>query len=60
MTNIELNENQIEFLQEFNDFQLEGRYPDYKFEINKICDYSFTNKILINVIEIKECLIKQL
>ncbi len=30
------------FLRQLNDFQIEGRYPDYLFEINKICNFEFT------------------
>lgn len=29
-TTLELNDEQLDFLLVFNDFQLEGRYPDYQ------------------------------
>ena len=48
------------FLEEFNDFQLEGRYPDYLFKINKICTLEYTMSIIKKVQEIKLCLIEKL
>ncbi len=59
-TNQEFNKEDLIFLQEFNDFQLEGRYPDYLFRINKICTFEYTSKILKRIKEIKQCLIKKL
>ena len=45
-TNVSLNEEENSFLRTMNDFQLEGRYPDYTFKIYKICNKSFTEKLL--------------
>ena len=37
-TTAEIDDEKLLFLQEFNSFQLEGRYPDYLFAINLRCD----------------------
>jgi HEPN domain-containing protein len=59
-TNQIYEEKDLAFLEEFNDFQLEGRYPDYLFKINQICTVEFTTSILNKVKEIKKCLLKKL
>ena len=49
LSGMELSEEQSAFLDEVSDFNLESRYPDYKFEFYKICtkEYSenYFNKI---------------
>jgi len=55
-TNLNLSEDQLSFLEEFNDFQLEGRYPDYLFEIQKQCNKIYTLQLLDKVKSIKLCL----
>ncbi|MBM2813670.1 MAG: hypothetical protein HW421_432 [Ignavibacteria bacterium] len=59
-TNQKYNEEYLIFLEEFNDFQLEGRYPDYLFKINKTCTFEYTTSIFVKVKEIKQCLIEKL
>jgi HEPN domain-containing protein len=59
-SDIILEEDDLIFLQSFNDFQIEGRYPDYLFKINKICTFDFTVTTLQKVIFIKKCLLKNL
>ena len=59
-SNIILEEDDLIFLQSFNDFQIEGRYPDYLFKIKKVCNLAFTEKTLQKVIYIKKCLLKNL
>lgn len=54
-TNIEFKEETLTFLEEFNDFQLEGRYPDYRFSIYERCNSILTEKL----IEIKTCIQKK-
>lgn len=54
------NESDLTFLEEFNDFQLDGRYPDYIFSINKMCTLEFTKIILTKIEEVKQCLIEKL
>ena len=56
MTNIKLKQEDIEFLEEFNDFQLQGRYPDYMMKIYKICSFEYSNSILDKVKTIRTCL----
>jgi HEPN domain-containing protein len=56
LTNLDLEEEQLLFLEEFNDFQLEGRYPDYLFEINRRCDKIYTTQLLEQVKLILQCL----
>jgi len=41
---LKLSDKQKFFLDEVNDFNLEIRYPDYKFEFRNICDMEFTTK----------------
>lgn len=59
-SNIDLNQDQLLFLQSFNDFQIEGRYPDYLFKIDKICTFGFTKDTLKTVSEIIKCLQEKL
>jgi HEPN domain-containing protein len=59
-TNQNFKEDDLTFLEEFNDFQLEGRYPDYLFEINKRCTKEYTTSILNRVELIKKCLLEKL
>ncbi len=58
--NINMNEEDLVFLQLFNDFQIEGRYPDYLFKINKVCTFEFTKDKLQKVLELKTCLQEKL
>ncbi len=55
-TDLVLEEEDLQFLEEFNDFQLEGRYPDYLFNIQRRCNQSYTNTLLEKVKTIKICL----
>ncbi len=55
-----INDDQKKFLLIFNDFQLEGRYPDYKQKIFEICTKAKTNELLEKVKEIKQWMLKQL
>lgn len=55
-TNIEFDENILTFLEEFNDFQLEGRYPDYMFDIYKRCNTVITNELIEKVKNIRICI----
>lgn len=55
-TNLTLNQGQIELPEKMNDFQIEGRYPDYHFRIYQICTQEFTSQLLAEVNNLKECL----
>ncbi len=48
-TKLEFSEDQLVFLERMNDFQLEGRYPDYQFKIYQLCTKEFTERILEKV-----------
>ena len=50
---IVLEETDLQFLAEFNEFQLEGRYPDYQFKIYKRCTLEYTEELLKRVESIK-------
>lgn len=41
-----LNLNQLVFLEQINTFQIEGRYPDYRFSIYRTFDKQKTKLIL--------------
>lgn len=55
-TQVDLSEEDLVFLEEFNDFQIEGRYPDYLFMIQKRCTPEYTLALLEKVKTIKACL----
>jgi HEPN domain-containing protein len=55
-TKLLLDESTLLFLEEFNDFQLEGRYPDYMFAMSKKCDKIYTESLLTKVNQITQCL----
>jgi HEPN domain-containing protein len=59
-TNQEFQVEDLTFLEEFNDFQLEGRYPDYLFQINKKCTKEYTLSIFNKINDIRICLIEKL
>jgi HEPN domain-containing protein len=55
-TSVDLGEEDLQFLEEFNDFQLEGRYPDYLSAVQRRCNQEYTNELLEKVKSIKICL----
>lgn len=55
-TQLEFSNEELMFLEEFNDFQIEGRYPDYMFEVYKRCGEENTKQLLEQVEKIIECL----
>ena len=59
-SNIDLGEETMKFLEDFNKFQLSGRYPDYTNNLYKMCTKEFTLKQLEKVKEVKICLLKML
>lgn len=59
-TKLEITDEDLIFLEEFNDFQLEGRYPDYLFEIYKRCDRNYTKQLINKIKLIIECLQKKM
>jgi len=59
-TGVVLDEETLMFLDKFNDFQLSSRYPDYIFNISKICSDAFTTDTLKQTDIIRQCLLKML
>lgn len=59
-THLNLTQEQLLFLEEFNDFQMEGRYPDYLFAIHQRCNLSYTQKLISQVNELIQCLHKKM
>ena len=55
-TQLKLSDKQNEFLLNLNRFQLEGRYPDYISNMQKICTKEFTYEMITRTKEIKEWL----
>ena len=52
VSGVELTEEKKLFLDEINDFNIEIRYPDYRFDFYKKCTEEFTKKYFD---KIKEC-----
>jgi hypothetical protein len=50
----------MKFLEDFNKFQLSGRYPDYTNNIYKMCTEEFTSEKFEKVKEIRICLLEML
>lgn len=59
-TRIEPTENQKEFMLNLNRFQLEGRYPEYRTKMNKICTKDFTTTMINQTNELRQWLLSQL
>ena len=59
-TDLIFNEEDIIFIKNFNDFQIEGRYPNYLFEMNEICTKERTSDLLEKAKLIKICLQEKL
>ncbi len=55
-TTIEFTNEQMVFLTLMNNFQIQGRYPDYKFKINQLLTEEYVNSIVQNYYEIRQCL----
>jgi len=59
-TQLEISEENKEFLLSLNRFQIEGRYPDYVAQLYKICDESFTKEIIDQTEKLKQWLLNKL
>jgi len=59
-SNIDLGEDMMRFLEDFNDFQISGRYPDYTNNMYNLCSKEFTLDKLIKVKEIRQCLLEMM
>jgi HEPN domain-containing protein len=60
LSNINLGEETMKFLEMLNRFQLSARYPDYINDMYKICTKDYTEKQLEKVKEVRQCLIEML
>jgi hypothetical protein len=58
--NIELNESEIAFLLEVNEFNLETRYPDFKLDFYKKCTKQFSSDYILKIKEIYKCIAGQI
>lgn len=56
ITRCSFDEDTRAFLELLNDFQLEGRYPDYQFRIYQRCNKEFTVQIINKIEPIRICL----
>jgi len=59
-SDINMGEETMKFLEDFNNFQLSGRYPDYTKNIYKVCTKDFTVEKLEKIEEVRTCLLKML
>jgi HEPN domain-containing protein len=59
-TKFEITDEDKDFFRAMNQFQLEGRYPDYKNMLYKIYKGLKTKKILDKVNTVRKCLLKNL
>ena len=57
-TAMTLSVEQIKILNLLNDFQIQGRYPDYKLKIKQILTKEYSETIFPKIIEIRLCLIE--
>ena len=58
-TNLELSEEDTDFLQTMNVFQIEGRYPDHLTQLNKTISRERTEGIIAQVKQLFVCLQEQ-
>ena len=54
-TTLQLSEEQLMFLANVNDFNIESRYPDYKFSFYKTCTKEFTEEQFTRIQEMYQC-----
>jgi HEPN domain-containing protein len=59
-TKLPLNEGQLAFLADVNDFNIEGRYPDFKFSFYKTCTKEFTEEQFQKIKEMYQWLLSQM
>lgn len=59
-TEINLSIEQERFLAIMNDFQIQGRYPDYKKKVNQMLTTDFVEKFVPQFTELRKCLLENL
>jgi len=59
-TKLKLSEEDVKFLKEVNEFNIETRYPDKKLSFYKLCTKEFTGKYFQKIKEFYQWLIKEI
>ena len=59
-TELQLDADNLDFMATINRWNLEGRYPDYRFTLKKIATESYMQQQVAKLNYLKECLLKQL
>jgi HEPN domain-containing protein len=59
-TNVDLKAEQFDFLDTVNKWNIEGRYPDYRFTLKKITTEEYMRKQFEKLNELKKCLLDNL
>jgi HEPN domain-containing protein len=55
-----LSEDDLTFLDNLNEYQLEGRYPEYEFQLKKKTTKEMAIEYIIKINNISQCLLKNL
>jgi HEPN domain-containing protein len=59
-TDIELEPDLVDFLDTINRWNIEGRYPDYKFSLYKLATKEYISRQFQNLTKLKQCLLEGL
>ena len=59
-TSFPLTPAQATFIQQLNTFQLEGRYESYTTTLQQVANQTFTQAVLQDVTDLRQCLLNQL
>lgn len=59
-TDLQLEADDIDFMATVNRWNLEGRYPDYRFTLKKIATDEYMQKQVKKLNQLRQCLLKQL
>ena len=59
-TRLPFSEEQLTFLANVNDFNIEARYPDYKLSFYKVCTQEFTEEQFSKITEFYQWLLSQM
>lgn len=59
-TEVKLTIEHERFLAILKDFQIHGRYPDYKKKVNQLLNKKFIEKFVPQFIELRKCLLENL
>ncbi len=58
--NYPISETESMLLLEINDFNLEARYPDYKFDFHTKCTKEFSERYIKKIKELHQCIVNQI